>query len=233
MDERAQGCAINAAPDSRAGIPARAIRTSVIAGTVAACMLLGCGSGKLGLTGGSIPIGTAALRGVVVRADNVSRPIDGAQVSLRAGARHNDAASDPNGEFDLGSLAAGSFACVVEPPDNSGLRKGWNWDFPLSDNTPGRLVIALWPSAFDPASVGSVGLSPSSYTLRVGESVRFVAAAYDAAGARLAIAPSLLLTGTGATVAPNGMVLATGPGRLTLTAWVAGRFATANILVIP
>ncbi len=204
-----------------------------MASLCAVVLLLGCGSGPLGLTGGSIPIGTAVLRGVVVRADNITKPVDEANVSLHLGAKHNDSASDPGGKFDLGTVAGGSYSCVVLPPENSDLGKNWNWEFQLAAGVPAQLVAALWPARFDIASVSRVGLAPGSHTLHVGESIRFVATVYGPGGAALNLYPSLLLSGSVATLRTDGTVTATGIGQATLTAWMAGKFYSANISVIP
>jgi len=216
----------------RARIRLLAIGCTLLLATIF-MLAAGCGGGPLGLTGGSIPIGTAALRGVVVRADNITQPLEGAVVTLHTGSLHNDATSDSNGRFDVGQFAGGAFTCTVQPPENSDLSKEWSWDFSLSNGVPGQIVISLWPARFDPDSVGNVTMSPAQYTLHVGDSVRLVANAYDKNGAILLVKPSFLLAGTGATIQPDGTVNATALGSITIYAWMAGKMATTNIAVIP
>lgn len=210
----------------------RAITWILLAGPLAA-YVSGCGSGKLGLTGGSIPIGTASLRGIVVRADNTSTAVDGASVVLQRGAQHNDRMTDTGGAFDMGSIGGGAATCTVHPPDSAALRQDWQWDLPIPDGAPAELIVALWPQSFDPAKVNSVTLAPGQYSLRVGQPIKVVASAYDKNGVRLNVMPSLLIVGSAATIAPNGAITATSSGHVTVTAWLLGKTASADYAVIP
>src|SRR5436190_1519352 len=48
-------------------------------------VVIGCGAGGLGLTGGSVPIGTSRLVGVAVRSDSPATPVANAKVTLQTG----------------------------------------------------------------------------------------------------------------------------------------------------
>ena len=196
-------------------------------------ILTGCGSGKLGLTGGSIPIGTSALQGTVVRADNPSIPVESASVTLAKGSQHDDLATDAHGRFDLRDIAGGTLSMSVQASDSEALRPDWRWDLPLPEGAHAQLIVALWPATFDPNSVTAVMVAPPSYTLRVGDTIRFVATAQDLTGEVLSVMPSLLLVGDSALLASNGAVTGAAPGHATLTAWLHGKTAQADITVIP
>jgi hypothetical protein len=204
-----------------------------LAGIWLLAAIAGCGGGGLSLTGGSVPIGTSKLRGVVVRADDINQPVPGAALTLSVGDKQSTDVSDQAGSFDFGSIVGGQYSCAIEPPSGSGLRDAWVWYFSLPDDTPAQMVAALWPAGFDPNTVKRVSITPDQYTLRVGETIRFVPTAYDSDDQPLSIRPSLLLEGDLGTLAVGGQFTAAKVGQGEIIAWLNGRFAVAQVKVIP
>jgi hypothetical protein len=201
--------------------------TALLLGIVA-----GCG-GRLSLTGGSVPIGTSKLRGVVVRADDINQTAEGAPVTLSIDDKQSTVTSGQDGTFDFGSIIGGRYACEIDPPVGSGLRNGWVWYFDLPDDTSAQMVAALWPSGFDPNVVTRVTISPDQHTMRVGETIRFVPTAYGEQDQPLSVRPSLMIVGDLGDLAAGGLFTATKAGDGKMIAWVNGKFAFAQVKVIP
>jgi len=82
-------------------------------------LLAGCG-----LSGGSIPVGDQDIRGLVVRADDPSRGVEGATVVAvfpSLGARKYKASTDQKGEFSLIAVPLADCLMTVEPPPGTDL----------------------------------------------------------------------------------------------------------------
>jgi hypothetical protein len=195
--------------------------------------VFGCGGTVLSLTGGSVPIGTSRLQGIVVRADNVARPVAGALLTLRRGSNSSQIAADSQGHFDFGPIAGGDMDCAIQPLPGQGLRTGWDWYFHLPENTGAQLIAALPTYAQDLTAVDHVTLSPTQTVLQRGDWTRFIATAYDHNNAALPLTPSLLLRGDVGTLYADGAFQATKPGSASITAWVNGKEVTAQITVQP
>ena len=193
--------------------------------------LFGCG-GSLNLTGGSVPIGTSRLAGVVVHAENVTQVVPGVQMTLTRGAQMARRTADAAGQFDFGAVTDGFYTCTAQTPE-AGFGKGWAWPFSLSPHTPAHLVAALWPDWFAPSTIGHVELAPSALTLHVGDRARFVATAYDSQGRAIPLSLSLLLQGNVGEIGPDGSFRAVAPGHARLTTWLPEHVAQAEITVIP
>lgn len=191
------------------------------------------GCGGLGITGGSVPIGTSRVRGIVARADNLSQPVVGAQVRLSGAAFASDRTTDAQGAFDFGRVAEGSFRCAITPPEGSGLRPDWSWDYTVPHDTDMFMIAVLLPSGLDPQSVKRISLTPDSPTVRVGETVRFRATAYDQNDQPIATTPSLLLQNETGTLSPDGTFVATRTGRSRLFARIGDRSVGVYIEVLP
>jgi hypothetical protein len=212
----------------RAGLTFGLLGTALLLLTLAA----GCG-GRLSLTGGSVPIGTSKLRGVVVRADDNNQAVAGAPVTLTIGDRHSTVVSDLSGKFDFGPIIGGEYACEIHPPAGSDLRDDWIWYFNLPDDTPAQMVAALWPAGFNPSVVKRVEITPDQYTMRLGETIRFVPTAYDENDQPLSVRPSLMIQGDLGELAAGGQFTALKVGEGRMIAWVNGKFAVAQVKIIP
>ncbi len=197
-------------------------------GVVAA---VGCGGA--GITGGSVPIGTSRVRGIVTRADNLSQPVSGAQVRLSIAPFASDRTSDAQGAFDFGRVTEGFFRCAITPPEGSGLSLDWSWDYTVPRDTDMFMIAAVLPSGFDLQRVERVSLTPDSPAIRVGETVRFQATAFDQNDQPIAAAPSLLLQNETGTLRPDGTFIATRTGRSRLFARIGDRSVGVNIEVLP
>jgi hypothetical protein len=96
-----------------------------------------------------------------------------------------------------------------------------------------RFVASLSPSTFDSDTVSEVQISPKFVTVSPGETVKFFGAATDAFGERIMHPVSFMLLGDTGEMRPGGMFSARRLGKSTLTAWMNGRSATAEITVVP
>jgi len=198
---------------------------------VALLAVVGCG-GHLALTGGSIPIGTSRLQGIVVRAENVSIPLSGARLALQSDGKITYRESDPKGRFDFGNVPGGLYLCTVQPGSISGAGAGWAWFFTLSEDTSGYMICSVWPKLFNTASVDRVVLEPPEVKLKVGESVRFASSAFDKTGKVIPFRPSLLLEGGVGTLSVDGTFYANRRGKARVIAWMAGKAIQSTIEVV-
>jgi hypothetical protein len=82
-----------------------------------------------------------------------------------------------------------------------------------------------------PGPLDSITISPSSWTLGVGESKRFIAIGYDALGNAFAISPSWSTNG-GGSITGDGVFLADELGTWTIYATESGITATATVTVV-
>jgi hypothetical protein len=222
----------------------RTFRAARLLSTLLFTALLGCSSG-LSITGGSIPIGTIRLRGVVIRADNITQVVPNTPSSLQLDGNLSRATGNDTGRFDYGFIPGGNFTYTIPPPYGSESGKLWQWQFtllgkldgsplgvPSVDSTNAQLVATVWPRGFDPATVSSVTLAPNGIRMRVGETVRFVATPLDKNAQAIALAPSLLLEGDIGPLTVDGTFQARKPGVGRLTAWMAGQSLTVEIRVL-
>lgn len=233
----------------------------------ALAFLFGCGAGLgvggVSLTGGSVPIGTSRVKGIVLLAENVSQGVSNATVLLAyvptTKASGTRAAEDKteerdqlnkkkkddedsggsqgttpeSGEFDSGPIIGGTYVLTISTPFGVDLGKDWAWRFTLPDNSTAWMVAALWPRWFDPTVVDHVALTPDTVTLKVGESARFAGTAYDKNNTAIPLSVSYLLTGDIGVLSADGTFRATRPGSARLTAWMHGAVASAQINVLP
>lgn len=195
------------------------------------CAILASCGGPTALTGGSVPIGTSRLQGIVVRAEDVTRSVPDTQLTLTRNPYQSLRNSDSQGHFDFGNIIDGYFTCAVKPPSGSGLGENWAWRFYLPPNTNAYLVAAIWPSSFDPTSVRRLTLQPGSITLRPGDSVRFISTAYDQNDNPIPLSMSFLLEGDIGTLSPDGTFQATKAGRGRISIWVTNHTVSADIFV--
>lgn len=194
--------------------------------------VIGCGT-HLALTGGSIPVGTSRLRGIVVRADNVSVALPSVPMALRSGAATIQRVSDAKGLFDFGAVPGGAFSLAIQPGLDGDLSGDWVWSFVLSDNTSAYMTCALWPKSFDARTIDHIALTPSNVTLRVGDSVRFSATAMDKDHQPIPYSPSLLLSSEIGALQADGTFQAARPGQARVVAWMAGKYVQGEIEVLP
>lgn len=145
----------------------------------------------------------------------------------------NTRKSGPNGEFDFGTIGSGDFTITINPPGGFDLQNPWAWSFTLPSETSGYMIAAQWPTWFKPETVNAVTIAPESITLRPGESIRFVYSATDTSGVVIPLSPSLLLLGSTGGITADGTYTAVNTGHAQVVAWLAGKNATANIVVIP
>jgi len=193
---------------------------------------LGACGGRNSLTGGSIPVGRASLKGIVVRAENTNQRVAGATLTLSRDGAVNVAASAADGAFDFGRLAAGRFSCRIDPPVAAFLDE-WKWDFDIEDDQAAYLIAALWPKDFNLSTITGVTLAPATASARVGETLAFTLAVVDLSGRPAAIRPSLLLLGDVGELSPDGRLKATRPGTALLVAWLDRHAAVSRITVNP
>ncbi len=188
-------------------------------------LLSGCGGG-LDFTGGSIPPGGTRLFGRVAAAENPlvplanvsvvveSRPITGGLRTL-----HTTTASD--GSFDFISVASGSTSTVMTvmvTPDPKQGRQPQKIVFGAQMGVAGDLVVTLPLSTFKVTSAAKLTLQDIA-ALPPHKSASVHARLYDAAGNRLLIAPSLLLTGNIGSIAVDETFAAETAGSGSITAF--------------
>lgn len=205
----------------------------LLAALVAILLISGCGGGLNSLTGGSIPIGTTLVTGVVIDSNNPTQIVPDTNVVLVINDTFNQDSSDSKGHFDLGTVSAGDYKLNFRPPQGGSGQPTSNWDIRLPDDTRAQIVAAVLPNGFDPSLVDHVKLNPDKITLRVGAGVRFIPSAYDQLGNKLDVTPSLLLVGDVGDLASNGTITAYQAGNAKLTAWLNGKEITADVTVIP
>ncbi len=210
----------------------RAAKVRTAATCLAVLSLGGCG-GPLSITGGSVPIGSARVLGRVVRADNVNSPVAGALVVLAQGAYRSERSTSPDGAFDFGGVKPGPFACSVKPPDGTGLSATWAWRFELGEAKSAKLVAAVPPKAHEGFVAGNVTVNPPGASIAVGETLRFSAIGYDAAGLPAPFRPAILLEGDVGTLDSDGFFHAVKPGTGLIRAIIGSASAAATIRVTP
>jgi hypothetical protein len=200
---------------------------------VAVAMLAaGCGSHGLGLTGGSIPIGTARLQGRAVRADDITRPVANASVVLSVGEASAEARTDSEGRFSFERIAGGTYLCTIVPANGATLRP-WSYYFQFPDGARAQLTAGILPSTVDPASIAQVRIVPGHPTVSVGNSVQITAQALDRNGQVMSVRGSLLLVGDLGDMGPDGTLHATKSGSATLVAWAGNSMTIETVTVVP
>lgn len=212
----------------------------LLIGLVSLAVVVGCG-GSLSLTGGSVPIGTSRLKGIVVRADNVLQPVADATLALtlltdksqRATPNASKITTDLQGRFDFGPITGGRFSCAIQPLSLTGLDLNWNWFFELPEGTSAQMIAALWPDWFDPHTVRRVTLAPDVLRLRVGDTVRLIATAYDEDDRAIPLGVSLMVEGDIGTLQIGGLFHAEKAGRGKVRAWMPNYEVSAEIQVDP
>jgi hypothetical protein len=135
-------------------------------------------------------------------------------------------------EYLFENLPAGRYDLGVTVPNFNGLAP-FSWSFDLPGDTMARMVAALWPVSFNPDSVGEVQITPRYVTVSPGEIVRFFGVATDVSGSQIPHSVSYMLVGDTGELAPRGMYTARRLGKSTITAWMNGKSATAEINVVP
>jgi hypothetical protein len=198
---------------------------------MAVVAVIGCGG--LGITGGSVPIGTSRVRGIVTRADNLSQAVANAQVRLSVASFSSDRNTDAQGGFDFGRVTDGYFICSITPPVGSSLRGDWSWDYVVPRDTDLYMIATILPSSFNLQTVKRVALTPDNPRIKAGDSVRFQATVYDQNDQPIAVTPSLLLQNETGTLSPDGTFVATRTGKSKLFARIGDRTVGVNIEVIP
>ena len=135
-------------------------------------------------------------------------------------------------EYTFENLAPATYDLKVTIPDASGIAP-YTWTFELPGDSTVRFVAALWPTSFEPDTVGEVQISPRFVTVSPGETVRFFGAATDVMGNGIPHGASFMLLGDTGDLAPKGMFTARRIGKSKLIAWMNGKTATADITVVP
>ena len=135
-------------------------------------------------------------------------------------------------EYTFDNLPAGAYDLNVSLADAPGIGP-YTWRFDLPAAATARFVASLWPTTFEPDTVGEVQISPRFVTVSPGETVRFFGAATDVMGNAIPHSASFMLLGDTGELAPKGMFTARRLGKSTLTAWMNGKTATAEITVVP
>lgn len=151
---------------------------------------------------------------------------------LIAGANARQRTSGADGSFDFGGLPGGQYSCQIQPRPDSGLTRGWVWEFDIPDGQAAFLLASIWPAGFDTATVRGVGLSAPA-TVRVGDTIPITTTVTGPGGTTLAIAASLLLIGDAVAVQPDGSFRASRPGSATVVAWAPDYTSVTTITVIP
>jgi hypothetical protein len=196
-------------------------------------VIIGCGGG-LGLTGGSVPIGTSRLAGIAVRGDSLTTPVPNVKVTLQTGSSVATKGTDSSGHFEFSRIAGGGYECTMDSPAGTGLKTGWSWAFDLPEGSAAQLVAALLPASTDSNSVKETDILPAGATMHVGDTVRFVSSSYGEGHSSIAIAPSLLLSGNIGDLSADGTIHATTVGQAKLLSWVNGNdVKVVQINVVP
>lgn len=195
-------------------------------------IVVGCGGRGLGLTGGSIPIGTAQVQGRAFRADDISSPVQSADVTLKAGSQLGRTQTDLDGHFAFEQIAGGTYLCTITPGSGLPLHV-WSYSIHFGEGERAQLNAGLLPTTVDPASIAQVRILPEAYTLNVGGTVRFTAEAVNANGQALGIHGSLMVVGDVGDMSTDGTLRATKPGTATLVGWAGSRMTTTQVRVIP
>lgn len=209
----------------------RALRPWIVGGILSLASLSGCG-GPTSLSGGSVPLG-AAVRGVVVRADNTSLPVGQANVTLSRAGSVLGQTVNPAGQFEFRNLAAGIYTCTVQVPPTSDLRNDYEWRFEVAPKNVVRVVAAIPPKSFDPATVDRVEMAPSGIRIKAGDNSRFMTEVFDALNNRLSMGVSLMLSGDVGSIDTSGLFVATKPGTGQVQARLGNATALATVEVTP
>jgi hypothetical protein len=129
-------------------------------------------------------------------------------------------------------LPAGHYLLKAGIAGSSG-HAPFEWEFDLPGSTVARFVASLAPADFDADAVGEVQVSPKFLTVSPGETVRFFGGATDVFGSPISQPVSYMLVGDTGDLRPGGMFTARRVGKSVLTAWMAGKSASAEVTVVP
>ena len=221
--------------NSRQWVP-RASRRVVacIAAVAVASELVGCGASTLSLTGGSIPIGTASIRGVVVRADAASQVLSGASVLLSYESNGTGSTdSNRSGGFAFTNIGAGSYWCTLSGQISSGYAQQMRWPINVATGTTVQVLARALPTNFDATQVKQIALTTKNITMHVGDSTMLAAVATGSQGQPLTVQPTIQVLGGLGTLAADGTFTATATGTTRVEAWLDTAEDDTSITIQP
>ena len=199
----------------------------------------GCGGGGNSFTGGSIPIGKAALTGRVVHSDDATQPLANAPVEIVASPQNSavkilHATTDQNGVFNVTDIPtdAASGPVTVTAASADGAYKAQQISFRLTNNHSASVIFALPPANYTPAIGTTLTISPSRLTAQPGQRIQVSARLQSPGGAPLALTPTLFFDDSFGLLNPDGTFTASDAGTGAITAyWYNGLSATASVTV--
>ncbi len=203
-----------------------------------AITLHGCGGGNA-FTGGSVPIGKAALKGRVVRSEDASLPLYNALITIVAAPQNSNATilhtmTDHNGNFSVTGIPTdavnGAVTVTATPAENA--FKAQQVSFQLSNNHSATVVFALPPAAYTPAVGTTLTIVPSSFAALAGQRVSFTALLRGPDGAPLPLTPTLFVDDSYGALNSDGTFTGTSAGTSSITAyWYNGLKSSAVVSV--
>jgi hypothetical protein len=208
---------------------------------LACCALLatmvGCG-GVNAFTGGGFPIGRAALRGKVVRADSPLTTIPNATVTVAITAEGVNTqplqfVADKDGNFAFPQVPTGRINArldVTIDPNNADFDTQ-KLSFIITNGRDESLIASLSPAAFAITQSASLRIMPVSIQIRPQNTVQITAQVLDAQGNALPVSPSLLLDGSIGTIGGDGLFYGTTNGSGAIYALWYNNLVTSGVQV--
>ena len=197
------------------------------------------GCGGAAFTGGSVPIGKAALTGRVVRSEDATLPLANAQIAIVATPQNSDAkilhaTTDQNGVFNVTDIPtdAVSGAVTVTAASADGAFRAQQVSFRLNNNHSASVIFALPPANYTPAIGTTLTISPAHLTAQPGQRVLVTALLRAPGGVPLALTPTLFFDDSFGLLNPDGSFTASDAGTGDIVAyWYNGLTSSATVSV--
>lgn len=199
--------------------------TALIIGTL---VLSGCGGGG----GGTTPVvpDTGTIAGRVLRADDTTQAVAGAEVLVQTDGATVTARTDTNGNYTLAGVPVGEQTVVASAPTNPNLRSQQVPNVSVTKNATTTLNFTLLGQAQGEPT--SITLSPTAATIDLNGEVKF-AAAMAAGSTAVAGTPTYYVLGNVGTISASGSFIARAVGQGQVWAVCGSALASATITVTP